>query len=209
MTDGEVSSRPDAASAGARMDDPVAAAAPRVALDDIVPRMYEDMRALAVRMLHDQGPAVTLQPTSLVHEAYLRLLDQRKVDWQDRLHFFRIAARVMRRVLADHCRSRLATKRGGAVVRVEISDLAAAGIEPEAHSDGAPSSSPRAVDVLAIDRLLDQLESFDPERARIVELRFFSGLTLDETARALDISKATVKRHWVVAKAWLARELTR
>ncbi len=168
----------------------------RSELDEIMPRMYEDMRALAVHMLSDQGPVVTLQPTSLVHEAYLRLLDQRKADWQDRLHFFRIAARVMRRVLADHCRGRLADKRGGAAVRVEISGLDI-------------GDTPRPVDVLAVDRLLDELESFDPERARIVELRFFSGLTLEETAQALDISKATVKRHWTVAKAWLARELTR
>ncbi len=165
-------------------------------LDDIVPRMYEDMRALAVSMLREQGPAVTLQPTSLVHEAYLRLRDQRKADWQDRLHFFRIAARIMRRVLADHCRNRLADKRGGAAINVEISGMEI-------------GHKPQPLDVLAVDRLLDELEALDPERARIVELRFFSGLTLDETAQALEISKATVKRHWIVAKAWLARELTR
>ncbi|MCG8459743.1 MAG: ECF-type sigma factor [Holophagales bacterium] len=174
----------------------VGAPAAKSELDEIVPQMYEDMRALAVRMLSDRGAAVTLQPTSLVHEAYLRLLNQRQMGWQDRLHFFRIAARIMRRVLADHCRGRLAAKRGGAAVRVELS-----GLEAE--------SAPRIVDVLAIDRLLEELESFDPERARIVELRYFSGLTLEETARALGTSKATVKRQWTLAKAWLARELGR
>ena len=174
----------------------IAGAGRRSDLDSMVPRVYEDMRAMAVKLLVDQGPAVTLQPTSLVHEAYLRLLDQRRTGWEDRLHFFCIAARVMRRVLADHCRRRLAQKRGGAVAKIDL-------------ADAAVGRAPRELDVLTVDRLLTDLEALDAEQARIVELRFFSGLTLDETAAALGISKATVKRHWALAKAWMARELGR
>lgn len=165
-------------------------------LDRLVPLVYDEMRALAGKLLQDKGPAVTLQPTSLVHEAYLRLIDQRRVDWQDRLHFLRIAARIMRRVLADHCRRRLSQKRGGAQIAVELADVAISG-------------APREVDVLTVDRLLTDLEALDAQQAQIVELRFFSGLTVEETAQALEISKATVKRHWVLAKAWMAREMGR
>jgi len=115
------------------------------------------------------------------------------MDWQDRLHFFAIAARVMRRVLIDHCRARLAQKRGGALLAVELADAAA--------------PAPHEVDVLTVDRLLTRLEEFDPQQARIVELRFFAGLTNDETALALGISKATVKRDWALAKAWMTRQM--
>ncbi len=162
-------------------------------LDRWVPALYSELRALAGKLLSDKGAAVTLEPTSLVHEAYLRLVDQRRMDWQDRLHFFAVAARVMRRVLVDHCRARSAQKRGGALLAVELSEAA-----------GPP---PREVEVLTVDRLLASLEEFDPQQARIVELRFFAGLTLEETAEALGISKATVKRDWVLAKAWMTRQM--
>jgi RNA polymerase sigma factor (TIGR02999 family) len=162
-------------------------------LDRWVPLLYDELRALAGKLLSDKGAAVTLQPTSLVHEAYLRLVGQRQMDWQDRLHFFVIAARVMRRVLVDHCRARVTQKRGGALLAVELVEAAV--------------PAPREVDVLTVDRLLTSLAEFDEQQARIVELRFFAGLTVEETAEALKISKATVKRDWAMAKAWMAQQM--
>jgi RNA polymerase sigma-70 factor, ECF subfamily len=178
-------------------DVPPAVDGPRVErgqLDHLVPLVYEELRALAGMLLRDKAAGLTLQPTSLVHEAYLRLLGQRRMDWQDRLHFFRIAAKVMRRVLVDHCRARVAKKRGGAQVAMELEETLAV-------------DSPRLVDVLAVDRVLTDLEALDPQQSQIVELRFFAGLTVEETAEALGISKATVKRDWALAKAWMAREI--
>jgi RNA polymerase sigma factor (TIGR02999 family) len=162
-------------------------------LDRWVPVLYDELRALAGKLLADRGAAVTLEPTSLVHEAYLRLVDQRRMDWQDRLHFFVIAARVMRRVLVDHCRARVTQKRGGALLAVELVEAAV--------------PAPREVDVLTVDRLLTSLAEFDPQQEKIVELRFFAGLTVEETAEALSISKATVKRDWAMAKAWMAQQM--
>ena len=162
-------------------------------LDRWVPMLYDDLRALAGKLLSDKGAAVTLQPTSLVHEAYLRLVGQRRMDWQDRLHFFAVAARVMRRVLVDHCRARVAQKRGGALLAVELVEAAV--------------DAPHEVDVLTVDRLLTSLAEFDVQQAQIVELRFFAGLTIEETAEALGISKATVKRDWALAKAWMAHQM--
>jgi RNA polymerase sigma-70 factor (ECF subfamily) len=164
-------------------------------LDGLIPVVYEELRGLAGLLLSGKAAQLTLQPTSLVHEVYLRLLDQRRVDWEDRLHFLRIAARVMRRVLVDQCRSRLAQKRG-AGVRVALED----GME-------VATAAPEEADILTIDRLLDELQARDPQQARIIELRFFAGLTVEETAEALAISKATVKRDWAVARAWLTIEL--
>lgn len=175
---------------------PLAGGGSPAPLDRLFALVYEELRGLAGLLLADRGAAVTLAPSSLVHEAYLRLLGQRRVEWADRLHFLRIAARVMRRVLVDHCRARMALKRGGAQVAIELEEVAAA-------------AAPRPVDVLLVDRALSALEALDPQQAQIVELRFFSGLTLDETAAALGISKATVKRDWTLAKAWLAREMER
>jgi RNA polymerase sigma factor (TIGR02999 family) len=166
-------------------------------LDGLIPVVYEELRGLAGLLLSDKAAQLTLQPTSLVHEVYLRLLDQRRVDWEDRLHFLRIAARVMRRVLVDQCRSRLAQKRG-AGVRVALKD----GME-------VATAAPEEADILTIDRLLDELQTRDPQQARIIELRFFAGLTVEETAEALAISKATVKRDWAVARAWLTIEMAR
>jgi RNA polymerase sigma factor (TIGR02999 family) len=165
-------------------------------LDGLMPVVYEELRGLAGLLLSDKGPQVTLQPTSLVHEVYLRLLDQRRVDWQDRLHFLRVAATVMRRVLVDQCRARVAKKRAG--IRVALED----GAEVAA-------AAPEEADILTIDRLLDDLQDRDPQQAKIIELRFFAGLTVEETAAALGISKATVKRDWAVAKAWLTIEMAR
>ena len=166
-------------------------------LDGLIPVVYEELRGLAGLLLANKAAQLTLQPTSLVHEVYLRLLDQRRVDWEDRLHFLRIAARVMRRVLVDQCRSRVAQKRG-AGVRVALE----AGME-------ISTAPPEEADILTIDRLLDELQRLDPQQARIIELRFFAGLTVEETAEALAISKATVKRDWAVARAWLTIELAR
>lgn len=165
-------------------------------MDHLMPLVYEELKSLAEKLLSSRSAQVTLQPTSLVHEAYLRLLDQRRMDWQDRAHFFRIAAKVMRRVLVDHCRTRSALKRGGAQVALELEEALAI-------------VAPQAFDVLMVDHLLADLEAVDPQQARVVELRFFAGLTLEETSQALEISTATVKREWTVAKAWLTVRMGR
>jgi RNA polymerase sigma factor (TIGR02999 family) len=172
--------------------------AERDRLDGLIPVVYEELRGLAGLLLSGKAANLTLQPTSLVHEVYLRLLDQRRVDWQDRLHFLRIAAKVMRRVLVDQCRARVAKKRGGVRVALELEAEAA-----------LAADAPEEVDILTIDRLLTDLQARDPQQARIIELRFFAGLTVEETAAALQISKATVKRDWAVAKAWLTIEMGR
>ncbi|HTQ79762.1 MAG TPA: ECF-type sigma factor [Thermoanaerobaculia bacterium] len=164
-------------------------------LDRWVLVLYDELRALAGKLLAGRGGAVTLQPTSLVHEAYLRLAGQRRRGWQNRPHFFAVAARLMRRVLVDHCRARLAQKRGGALVAVELTEVAL-------------PAAPDVADVLTVDRLLTKLATFDPQQERIVELRFFAGLTIEETAEALGISEATVKRDWLLAKAWMAGQMT-
>jgi RNA polymerase sigma-70 factor (ECF subfamily) len=164
-------------------------------LDGLIPVVYEELRGLAGLLLRGNAQ-LTLQPTSLVHEVYLRLLDQRRMDWQDRLHFLRIAAKVMRRVLVDECRARMAKKRGGLKVALEGEAALA-------------TAAPEEADILTVDRLLTDLQALDPQQARIVELRFFAGLTVEETAEALEISKATVKRDWAVAKAWMTVEMGR
>jgi RNA polymerase sigma factor (TIGR02999 family) len=138
-----------------------------------------------------------LQITAIVNETYLKLFDQREVDWQNRGHFFAIAAQLMRRVLIDHARRQTRQKRGGVAVPVEL-DPAIPGPLPPVD----------AVDVLDLDRALTKLEALDPDQARIIELRFFGGLTIEETALALSVSPATIKREWAVAKGWLFRELT-
>jgi RNA polymerase sigma factor (TIGR02999 family) len=139
----------------------------------------------------------TLETTALVNEAYLKLVDQRRVDWQSRAHFFAIAAQVMRRILVDHARRKLRGKRGGGVT-----------LRVDATSIQVPDATADPVDVVTIDRALCQLEALDPDQARMVELRFFAGLTVEETAAVVGVSPATVKREWAVAKAWLYRALT-
>jgi len=164
------------------------------ALDQLLPLVYDELRRQAARYLRRERAGHTLQTTALIHEAYIRLVDQKRVQWQNRAHFFGIAAQLMRRILVDHARSKKRVKRGGSDVRVSLAEASLA-------------VKTRDLDVLALDEALDRLAALDAEQARLVELRFFGGLTIEETAEAMAISPATVKRHWTVARAWLAREL--
>lgn len=164
------------------------------ALDELTPLVYEELRLQATRYLRRERPNHSLQATALINEAFLRLIDVKDVQWQNRAHFFAIAANLMRRILVDHARRRDAEKRGGAQVLLTLDEGLAWTNEPD-------------VDLLAIDEALDRLAVIDEQQARVVELRFFSGLTVDETATALDISPKTVKRDWSVARAWLKREI--
>lgn len=166
------------------------------ALARLMPLVYDELRALAARALRHERPDHTLDATALVHEAYLRLVDQRNVRWQHRAQFYGLAARMMRRVLVDHARKRGAVKRGGAHAKVALDEIIIAAGE-------------RGIDLTALDEALTRLAEFDPEQSRIVDLRFFAGLTIDETAELLGTSPATVKREWTMAKAWLRREIDR
>jgi RNA polymerase sigma factor (TIGR02999 family) len=160
----------------------------------LLPLVYDQLRALAARYMQAERRDHTLQPTALVHEAYIRLIDASRVDWQGKSHFFALAATQMRRILADHARARNATKRGEGARKVSLHDRAAI-------------SSSGVVDMLALDRAMRKLTEQSPRQCRVVELRFFGGLSVEETAHVLDVSKSTVKGDWRVAKAWLAREL--
>jgi RNA polymerase sigma factor (TIGR02999 family) len=164
------------------------------ALDELTPLVYEELRQQAARYLRKERPNHSLQATALINEAFLRLIDVKDVQWQNRAHFFAIAANLMRRILVDHARRRDAEKRGGSQVCLTLDEGLAWANEP-------------AVDLLAIDEALDRLAVIDEQQARIVELRFFSGLTVEETATALGVSPKTVKRDWSVARAWLKREI--
>lgn len=166
------------------------------ALQQLIPLVYDECRRIAARQMGRESPEHTLSPTALVNELYLRLVDQRRTTWTSRAHFFGVAAQLMRRVLVDHARSRLAQKREGG--RLMVSLGAAAEI-------ATPSP---VTDLLAIDDALTALGSLDPDQQRIVELRFFAGLTVDETAHVVGRSPRTVKREWQLAKAWLYRELS-
>jgi len=163
------------------------------ALDALMPVVYDELRALAAAYLRRERDGHTLQPTALVHEAFLRLVDQRTATWENRAHFFGVAARLMRRIIVDHARARLAEKRGGG--RLVTLDTE------------SPISDERATDVLRVDEVLAELERLDERQARVVELRFFGGLTIEEAAAVLGVSPMTVKRDWLVARAWLQREL--
>jgi RNA polymerase sigma factor (TIGR02999 family) len=171
----------------------------RAALDRLIPLVYEELHVIASRHLGREWRTQSLQTTALVNEAYMKLIDQRGVDWQNRAHFFAIAAQVMRRILLDAARHRLRAKRGAGQSPVPLD---------EGISVAAPEAGIEAVDVIAVDRALQALEQLDPDQAKIVELRFFGGLTVEETAAVLGISPATVKREWAMAKAWLYRALT-
>jgi RNA polymerase sigma factor (TIGR02999 family) len=160
-----------------------------------MPVVYSELRRLAQYQMRLEDPDHTLQATGLVNEAYLRLVDQRRVSWQNRAHFFGAAAQIIRRILVDHARARHRLKRGGNAVRVTL-------------YDGLAQFKGVEHDILALDRALNQLAKFDPQQERIIELRFFTGLSIEETAEALNISTATVKRDWTTARAWLHRELT-
>jgi RNA polymerase sigma factor, TIGR02999 family len=170
----------------------------REALDRLIPIVYDELRTLASRQLAHEWRHDRLQTTTVVNEAYVKLFGQREVDWQNRGHFFAIAAQLMRRILVDHARRELRQKHGGGVVHVELNDAVSKPTEPSLD----------ALDALALDDALRKLEALDPDQGRIVELRFFGGLTVEETAAALGISAATVKREWAIAKGWLYRELT-
>ncbi len=170
----------------------------RDALDRLTPLVYEELHRIASRSLSRERPDHTLQSTALVNEAFLKLVDQRRVDWQNRRHFFGLAAQLMRRILVDHARRVGRTKRGSDLLRVHLDDAT----EPSA----SPSLDP--ADAVTLDEALRKLEALDPMQARIVELRFFGGLTVEETADLLELSPTTIKREWVVARAWLFRELT-
>ena len=165
------------------------------ALDRLMPMIYAECRRIAAQQLRRENRDHTLDPTALVNELYLRLVDQRRATWENRAQFFGIAAQLMRRILVDYARARRATKRGGSVLLVSL----------DAAAD-TPNDS-RVEDVLAIDEALDRLTRLDLEQVRIIELRFFGGLTVEETARVVGRSPRTVKREWRLAKAWLYREL--
>jgi RNA polymerase sigma factor (TIGR02999 family) len=169
------------------------------AFDRLVPLVYNELRALASRQLTREWRHDRLEITAVVTEAYLRLLDQREVDWKSRGHFFAIASQLMRRVLIDHARLRTREKRGGIQTPAELNEAVTV-------ADTHPLD---AVDVLDLDRALTKLEALDAAQARIIELRFFGGLTIEETAHALALSPTTVKREWAIARGWLYRELTR
>ena len=170
----------------------------REALDRLIPLVYKELHAIASRHMAREWRRGTLQTTGLVNEAYIKLVDQRDVDWQNRAHFFAIAAQTMRRILVDDARRRLRDKRGGGADDVSVDSVTIA----------APEPGIEAVDVIAVDRALQQLEQKDTELAKIVELRYFGGMTVEETGAAIGVSVRTVKREWSVAKAWLYRALT-
>jgi RNA polymerase sigma factor (TIGR02999 family) len=163
-------------------------------LDDLLPAVYDELRRLAHRKLRAERSDVTLRTTELVHEAYLKLVDHHAVDWQDRQHFFAVAARAMRQVLVEHARTRTAEKRGG-----DVPDRPLEAVTPETPRPPAA--------ILAIDQALDRLAELDERQTRVVECRFFGGYTIAETADVLDVSHSTVERDWRTAKAWLQREL--
>jgi RNA polymerase sigma factor (TIGR02999 family) len=165
------------------------------ALERLVPLVYDELRRVARRQLRGESPAVTIQPTALVHEVYLRLVDVRRATLASRTHFFSVAAALMRQILVDQARRRHADKRGGGVTMMHLGEV----------SPVTPNSN---VDVLALDEALEALARIDPRPCRVVELRFFAGLTTPETAAALKVSTATVEREWAFAKAWLLRRLS-
>jgi RNA polymerase sigma factor (TIGR02999 family) len=166
----------------------------RAAYDELMPLVYDDLRRLARRHLRGEGPHHSLQITGLVNEAYLRLVDQKNVSWQNRAHFFGIAAQLMRRILVDHARTRRRLKRGGTATKVSLD-------EAEAIAHESPT------DLLALNEALVRLAELDARKSRIVELRFFGGLSIQETAEVLQVSPGTVMHDWTLAKAWLYHAL--
>jgi RNA polymerase sigma-70 factor (ECF subfamily) len=167
----------------------------REALDRLVPLVYAELKRRAGAQLARERGSHTLQPTALVHEAFLRLVDQRSARWQNRAQFFAVAAQLMRRILVDHARARAADKRGGDAVRISLDDAGETPVSPE-------------TDVLFVHQALERLAEQDERQARVVELRYFGGLSNGEAAAVLGVSEITVKRDWAMARAWLYRELT-
>lgn len=168
----------------------------REALDRLIPLVYDELRRLADRYLRRERADHTLQPTALVNEAYMRLVGQSEVRWQNRAHFIGVAAQLMRRILVDHARGRVASKRGGGRQKLSLQALDSFFEEPD-------------LDLVALDDALGELAEMDPQQSRIVELRFFGGLTIEETAEVVGVSPMTVKREWALAKAWLLRQVSR
>ena len=164
------------------------------AFDALMPEVRKELHRLAAHYMAEEPPGHDLQPTALINEAYLRLVDWKKIQWADRAHFFGMAANMMRRVLVDYARSRYRLKRGGEAIQVSFTEAANVPI-------------PQSADVLALDKALRELEKIDSRKSQIVEMRFFGGLSQEETSEALHVSVATVRRDWSLARAWLAREL--
>jgi RNA polymerase sigma-70 factor (ECF subfamily) len=164
------------------------------ALDKLLPIVYEELRRQAERFLRRERPNHTLQPTALIHEAYLKLINQEHMRWQNRAQFFGIAAQLMRRILVDHARGKQAAKRGGEDVKLQLDEAMIGGRQKD-------------VNLVTLDEALNRLGQLDEQQGKIVELRYFSGLSIDETSAAVSISPATVKRDWTIAKAWLRREI--
>jgi RNA polymerase sigma factor (TIGR02999 family) len=170
------------------------------ALDELTPLVYQELHRIAGRHIAHEHPGHTLQTTALVHEAFVKLVDQRRVEWQNRAHFFNLAATLMRRILVDHARSTHRLKRGADAPKVSLDEA----------SGAAEASAPGGLDladILTLDRALDDLEKLDARQCQIVELRFFGGLTLEEIGDALSLSTGTIKREWAVARAWLYQRL--
>lgn len=165
------------------------------ALEEMLPLIYDELRHLAHNFLYRERPGHTLQTTALVHEAYLKLIDQRDARWQNRAHFFAIAAQAMRRILIDSARKHVADKRGGGGEKVSLEEVASISLEPDNN-------------LLALDEALNGLAEIDPQQSRIIELRYFGGLTIEETAEVMKLSPATIKREWAMARAWLHQALT-
>lgn len=167
----------------------------RVALDELVPLVHQELRRLARLQLRGERNNHTLQTTALVNEAFIRLVDLRRIQWQDRAHFLSLSARLMRRILVDHARSRNYQKRGGGALNLTLDDIVVA-------------SPARGADLVALDDALEGLARVDPRKSQVVELRFFGGLSVEETAEALEVSPETVLRDWRLAKVWLLREVS-
>ena len=165
------------------------------ALEKLTPLVYQELKRLAARYLRRERREHTLQSTALVHEAWLRLIDQKQVQWQNRAQFFGIAAEMIRRILIDHARGRQAAKRGDGAIKLSLDDALA-------------TPNRRDLDLVALDDALHDLGRLDPQQSRLVELRFFAGLSIEESAEVLGVSPATVKREWMAAKAWLYREIS-
>jgi RNA polymerase sigma factor (TIGR02999 family) len=166
----------------------------RGAVDNLLPVIYDELRKLAAQYLRRERPDHTLQPTALVHEAYLRLVDQTRVNWQNRAHFFGVAAQIMRRLLVDHARKHNAEKRGDEFQKLSLDENIDRAVE-------------RSAELIALDNALKAFAVFDEQKARIVELRYFGGLSIEETADVLGVAPTTIKRHWRLAKAWLYGEM--
>jgi RNA polymerase sigma factor (TIGR02999 family) len=165
------------------------------ALDRLIPLVYDELRRVARGHLRREAPGHSIQATALVHEVYLRLVDVDRMTLESRTHFFAVAARLMRQILVDHARRKRAGKRGGGLTMLSLDEV-------------SPAARTSSVDVLALDQALDALSSFDAQQCRVVELRFFGGLNIDEAAEALGVSTATVEREWAMAKAWLYQRLS-